>query len=148
MRTLTLLPILTLLLLCGYLGGRIVSTLEQNYQIPPPQISSQDLNQQVARIKIDRILNGILEGKIEGQPARVSVQDQLAATDAEGNFKIDVQAITNLVPIPVPDGMNFVASKKGKKYYSVRSKSGANLSPANRVYFATEEEAINAGYKK
>ncbi|MBT3292769.1 S1 RNA-binding domain-containing protein [Candidatus Peregrinibacteria bacterium] len=42
----------------------------------------------------------------------------------------------------------FVASKSGKKFYSVESAQGKKIKEENRVYFATEEEAEKAGLSK
>jgi hypothetical protein len=41
-----------------------------------------------------------------------------------------------------------VASKKGKKYYSVFSPEGEKLAPDNRIYFKTAADAEAKGYKK
>lgn len=46
----------------------------------------------------------------------------------------------------VPEGMMFVASKDGKKYYSVDAAAGKKIKGDKRVYFATEAEAEEAGY--
>jgi hypothetical protein len=47
----------------------------------------------------------------------------------------------------IPDGMKFVASSKGKKYYPVFSASGNRITPKNRLYFRTAKEAEIAGYR-
>lgn len=46
----------------------------------------------------------------------------------------------------VPEGMNFVASKDGKKFYAVDSAAGKKIKADKRVYFATESDAEEAGY--
>lgn len=46
----------------------------------------------------------------------------------------------------VPEGMHFVASKDGKKYYAVDSAAGKKIKGDKRIYFADEEEAKEAGY--
>jgi len=43
---------------------------------------------------------------------------------------------------------NYVASKRGKRYYSVSCTGAKNLAEANKIYFATEAEAETAGYSK
>ncbi len=48
--------------------------------------------------------------------------------------------------IEVPEGMQFVASKDGKKFYAVDSAAGKKIKAEKRVYFATEAEAEEAGY--
>jgi hypothetical protein len=43
---------------------------------------------------------------------------------------------------------NFVASKRGKKYYSISCTGAKNLLEANKIYFATKAQAEQAGYTK
>jgi len=42
--------------------------------------------------------------------------------------------------------MQFVASKRGKKYYPVRSGEAQRIVPENRVYFESALQAEGAGY--
>jgi hypothetical protein len=42
---------------------------------------------------------------------------------------------------------NFFASSRGKKYYPVGCSAGKSLKMENRIYFATREEAVKAGYE-
>ena len=51
------------------------------------------------------------------------------------------------VSSPAPAGARFVASSKGQVYYLLGCSAGERLSPANRIYFKTEEEAAAAGYR-
>lgn len=48
--------------------------------------------------------------------------------------------------VEVPEGMQFVASKDGKKFYAVDTAAGKKIKVEKRVYFATEAEAEEAGY--
>ena len=67
---------------------------------------------------------------------------------SSGIFALDAQSILhNAVEVVVPDGMQFVASSKGKKYYPVFSSSGNRITPKNRLYFRTAKEAEIAGYR-
>jgi hypothetical protein len=56
----------------------------------------------------------------------------------------------NIPPAPAPgkeaEGMKFVASKQGKKYYPVGSAQAENLKPENRLYFPDAAAAEAAGY--
>jgi hypothetical protein len=45
-------------------------------------------------------------------------------------------------------GKVFFASNRGSKYYSIGCSGGKTLKPENKIYFATEAEAISAGYEK
>lgn len=42
----------------------------------------------------------------------------------------------------------YFASSRGTKYYPFGCSAGKSIKEANRVYFATEEEATKAGYSK
>lgn len=42
----------------------------------------------------------------------------------------------------------WVASSRGSTYYRNDCSGARRLSPANRIYFATEEEARRAGYRR
>ena len=42
---------------------------------------------------------------------------------------------------------SFFASSRGKKYYPVGCSAGNSLKESNRIYFATGEEAVKAGYE-
>jgi hypothetical protein len=54
---------------------------------------------------------------------------------------------TNVItPTSTSEKGNFVASKRGKKYYPVACSAANNLNPANKIYFATVEAALSAGY--
>ena len=51
-------------------------------------------------------------------------------------------------PSAVPNGAMFVASSRGKKYYPIWCSAAKSLSPANKIYFNTEDEATAKGYTK
>ncbi len=43
-------------------------------------------------------------------------------------------------------GKNYFASNRGTKYYSLNCSAGKTIKQENKVYFATADEAIKAGY--
>lgn len=45
------------------------------------------------------------------------------------------------------DDKNYFASSRGSKYYTLGCSAGKSIKMENRVYFATSEEAENAGYE-
>ncbi len=47
-----------------------------------------------------------------------------------------------------PTTGSFVASKRGKKYYSLGCSGVKNLLESNKIYFTTKAEAEQAGYTK
>lgn len=86
----------------------------------------------------------MLHGSIIGS-ARVFIGDEYFVQS--GVFVMDASSLfTNEILLVVPDGAEFVASKRGKKYYPVFSSAGENISPQNRIYFSSEAEAEKSGY--
>ncbi|MBT3292892.1 hypothetical protein HN512_01035 [Candidatus Peregrinibacteria bacterium] len=136
---------ITLAITFGYSVGRIVSV---NLSIKEaPLIVSNKKIPTVPTVHITGIRNGKLNAETFGG-ARLAIKDEIILSNSSGSISVDASSIlTNIVSVQVPDGMHFVASSRGKKYYSVTSAAGKNIVPKNRVYFATEQEAKNAGYK-
>lgn len=59
----------------------------------------------------------------------------------------DVKTSNKVAPSVNTSPKNFFASTRGKKYYPVGCPAGKSLKMENRIYFATREEAQNAGYE-
>ncbi len=144
------LDILTVLSLCimvasiAYVAGRYQGAAILQDQHPLQIID--DVNVHVPVITLDGVTDGVLRGSMNGD-ARLFIQDDMVVPDAEGVFTVPADAFfVNYVRVKVPEGMHFVASTRGSKYYSVTSSQGEGIVPENRVYFATEEEAVAAGY--
>ena len=51
-------------------------------------------------------------------------------------------------PLPIAASMAWVASSRGHTYYRRGCSTANRLSPANLIYFRTEEEAQQAGYRR
>lgn len=137
------------LLLAALCGGLLGATLTAHrVYAPQPVTIKEDIGVDIPVVHIDGILNGTLQGSAEGM-VRISAGEEMVTVDADGRFVIDDRAIlVNRITVQAPPGMRFVASSKGTKYYAVDSSAGQNIVPANRVYFATAEEAEAAGFKK
>lgn len=99
-------------------------------------------------VRIEGIRNGELVGSTLGN-IRLVGRGKIIAIEEDGSFAIrDNALLTNVITIHVPEGMYFVASRRGKKYYPVESASAQNLSIENRVYFPDEISAQKAGYTR
>jgi len=93
------------------------------------------------------IENGELVGAMKGD-VRLFLGDRQVIPDGSGAFRVPAGILkTDIRTVAVPDGMRFVASKKGKRYYSVDAAQAQGLAPKNRIYFYSEEEAKAAGYR-
>jgi len=129
----------------GYLTGRIIDTHIAIASAPPLAVV-QDTRLRVPVIHIEGIRNGFLEGTMSSG-ARLIIGDRYVVPTASGTICIAAAPfLTDHVTVEVPEGMRFVASKYGKKYYSVNSAAGSRLKPENRVYFDTEVEAQKVGF--
>ena len=88
--------------------------------------------------------NGSSGVKIEypkGEPNMVN-NDNNPQTSLKSSNEAGLGSSTNLSST----GKNFFASSKGSKYYSLGCSAGKTIKQENRVYFATGEEAEQAGY--
>ena len=141
-----LLGIVLLAITCGYLLGRLTTI---RFSLPDIPITiTEDTRPILQVLRIDGIRNGMIEGRILGD-ARVFFGDELVLPTASGTFAFPPDVfLKNIVDIVIPSDMQFVASKRGKKYYPVGSSAGEQLVPENRIYFKTEEDAKGAGYVK
>lgn len=135
-----------LILTIGFFSGRIYSALQVRWSAPPIEFIP-DINIRQPVIRLDVLTDGVLEGSVNLPTTRIIVDDTIALINEDKSFELDVSSIQQVKQIVVPAGMKFVASKKGKKYYPVDSKSGSRIKPENRVYFKTAGEAKKAGYK-
>lgn len=139
------LSLLGLVLLVGYLGGRLLTEVS----VPPSTIVDvPDTRPSVSIIRLEGVRDGVLRGTMSGE-VRFFLGDQLVLPTASGALHTVVGSFfDDRIVIAVPNGMRFVASRRGSKYYSVTSQAGADLVPENRMYFRTAADAEAAGYRK
>jgi hypothetical protein len=132
-----------LLFIQGYLVGRIVDV-----RISPSRSIDivVDDRMPVPTVQIDGIRNGYLGGELIGE-VRFFLADTQVFAGSGGVFHVLADDfLRNEVRVIVPAGMQYVASRNGKKYYPVFSAAGERIVPKNRVYFRTAAEAQRAGY--
>ena len=135
-----LLPTLTFSLSFGYLHGRFLSIPSARMSLRP------ETRPPVCTVVLEGIYNGNVEGKVIGAGRLI-----LGKTPVIGSGSFSIPAgtlLSNIITIDIPDGAVFVASKRGKKYYTVDSASATSLSPQNRVYFRSAADAEAAGYTR
>lgn len=100
----------------------------------------------VAAVSVESFRDGALRGTAAG-PVRLFFGDVPVDVSPDGRFAAAVPAFRiEEVSVVVPQGMRFVASKKGKKYYPVESAGGERIVPGNRIYFADTASAEAAGF--
>ncbi len=138
--------IIVLSVLSGYIFGRIIEYTERIKEEPPIEVQEYE-HDQMPLVRFLEFSDNILAGEIIDTNVVLMVRDKLVEIDENNRFEIDVSSIENLIEIVIPKGMNFVASKKGKKFYPVDSAQGKKIKPSNRIYFKTATEALSKGYK-
>jgi hypothetical protein len=136
-----------LVLLLGYFLGTFAMQLEEA-QSPSPVIPlHRDIHRRAPIVHIEEINNGKIVGVV-GTGARLVIGHEVIIPRPDRSFTIDAEPfLVNIIDTPVPPGMQFVASSRGKNYYPISSSAGQKLTPENRIYFRTEVEAERAGYK-
>ena len=142
-----LLPLLSTILLAillGYLLGRLTTL---RFSLPETEISLvDDTRPGIPIVRIEGIRDGLIRGSIQGK-ARLFLGEEYIIPNESGAIAIEPDIfLEDIVTVLIPEGMNFVASKRGKKFYPVFSSQGERIVPKNRLYFKTEGEAENAGY--
>lgn len=139
------LSVLFLCLFCalsGILLGSIVTTKrlqsEHTLSVVPSQVS------RLSTVRIEEV-GSVFTGTASGA-VRLFLGEKPVAIE-HGAFRVTLTKPAQ-PPSLAPAGMRFVASKRGKYYYRVNTAAANGLSESNRVYFGTEEEARQAGFKK
>ncbi len=105
-------------------------------------------NAEVPTVTIDGYRDGALVGTTHR--TRLIVGNTVAVPDGSGAFAIRNSVVSQQTGgvQAAPVGTQFVASKRGKKYYPVGSAGADRLSPANKIYFQSREAAEAAGYTR
>ncbi|PIZ71698.1 hypothetical protein COY07_04425 [Candidatus Peregrinibacteria bacterium CG_4_10_14_0_2_um_filter_43_11] len=147
-RAIAIMLILSIGAISGYTMGFFRGT-----HVTFPEIKSvPDINENVATIKLLSAENGKIKGEIAGQRVRMAYSSENNLELEPGtSFEIPMNEITLSYYYQtrnVPADALFVASKKGKYYYSVFSKSAFGISEENRTYFSSKKEAENQGFKE
>ena len=134
-----------LIFFLGYTLGQFV--MSAKIQDVPLSIV-EDTRQLVPVVDLRGVTDGKLEGMLKGD-VRLFLGNEPVLTNGSGAFKVPADYLfINYVRVTVPEGVQFVASKRGKNYYPVSSSAGEKIIPENRVYFPDARSAENAGFKR
>lgn len=139
---------LTLILggLMGYLLGNFQAAKASFPEITP----IQEVNRAVATVKLMEVGHGNLIGKVEGQKVRMAYNSEQILELAPGDsFEIPLDDVSlNLFYLEhqIPEEARFIASNSGKYFYHILDKRSLSITPKNRVFFSTADQAEKAGY--
>jgi len=140
-------PILLSLMLCMgiCLGGSMGIAAALLWKSNALAFEIAPVSPKVPTVVIEAAPGGKVEGHVSGF-ARLLLGADLVA-EGSGTFVGMMKgSLPVTVEVIVPPGMKYVASKTGKKFYSVTSAMGNRLLPKNRVYFPDAASAKAAGY--
>lgn len=143
--------ILLLIIALIFWLGRLSVQYQIHSELTPIQTISE-INPKIPMIEIVDIQDAKIIGSVNKPEIRIKSGEQVAVPDADNNFELDIQhlgfigARRPVIKVKVPDWARYVASKKGKYFYELDEKSAKNLSVANMIFFASEEDATKAGY--
>lgn len=86
--------------------------------------------------------------KIEGSKTPIRIENAPMDTQVQfpGNTSVKPQNSAQKASLMDEQETQLVASKSGKKYYYPWCSGVQKIAEANRIYFATKEEAVTRGY--
>jgi hypothetical protein len=138
-----------LILSIGLLSGYALGFHRAKVNSFPAIRMVDDVNPKVATIEVLGVKNGELKGKLSGREARILISDQKALELQPGSeFGVPLSDACRTVSQKpsIPEGMNYVASRQGKYFYSVLNEKSWSMAEKNRLFFKTAEEAKKAGF--
>lgn len=95
------------------------------------------------------IENGVLYIAKNNTEIRIKIKNEMFIATDKNNFKIPLTEILPMLKtVPAPEGMFWVASKRGKTYWPLDAPQAFLISVKNRQFYKTEEEAILAGKRR
>jgi len=111
-----------------------------------------EINEKIPMVDITDIKDGKLLGTVNQPDIRLKSGSEVAVPDQDKHFELNISNLGFAAkPDPrlkVPADAKFVASKTGKYFYALDEATAKRLNPLTRVFFTTEEEAVEAGYQK
>ena len=135
-----------LLIACIYTIG-FLSAHAYQATIIDPITAYYDVPEQVPTVHLQGIRNGEVFGTVAGR-ARLVIGNQVLLKHTFTNFSVPAgPLLTHQITIEIPEGMNYIASKRGKKLYPVTSKRVRTIPPQDRLYLATVIEGVEAGFE-
>ncbi|MBI5414460.1 hypothetical protein HZA38_03005 [Candidatus Peregrinibacteria bacterium] len=137
------------LFVLGFSAGTLNEKLKKSKSASGISFSPQ-IHAEIPLFTFEKIENGILYGKHEGQESRFIVgkdEEIFSVHDEEFSFSV-VSILPNLKMIPAPQGMRFVGSSRGSKFWPLDAPEAALITPKNRIFFQSADDAVKKGYKK
>jgi hypothetical protein len=139
---------LNLAFISGFSGGVFALSYYQYLNRDDIQIVPQN-HDKIPLIHFEKIENGTMYGKTGEKEIRFIIGKESIFTSHGGNFDFSVAEILPMLKtLPAPDGSEFVASKRGSRYWALDEPEAFLLSEKNRIFFKNAQEAEDYGYKR
>lgn len=143
---------ISLILSIGLMSGYALGHFRASKKQFPAIKTVTEINPGITTIKFLKVENGKLFGKIDGNKGRLVYSATHILEVGKGEeFTIplgDISLQSYYRAQNIPENVLFMASRKGKYYYSVFDKSAYRIKSENRIYFESETEAEEMGFLK
>ena len=130
----------------GFLGGSLSEKIQQEDQFVHP-VEGVNMGTTVPVFTVSEVSKKGITGYVNGGELRLVGGKEVVVNTGSGEVFLPLgKKQWKDASIVIPPGSQFVASKKGKKLYPIKSTAAQKLSVENRIYFTTEAAGIAAGY--
>ena len=139
-----------LVLAIGLLSGYSLGYYQGARNRFPEIVQVGEVNPGIATMRIEGVREGRLVGSVAGREVRLVLGEKdIRELPIGSSFEIPIVAAgVAEKPISVPPDAQFVASRKGKYYYSLFDSRGMEIVTENRLYFKSAGDAEAQGYQK
>lgn len=141
----TTFTLVVIIIFCvGFLAGNLAERLNVAKK-STIEFVEKNVGEMVPVFIISEVSKSGIRGTATGGEIRLSAGSEVVIASGTGEVFLPLSSGT-WRDATIPNWAQFVASKKGKRAYSVESRSAQNLAPENRIFFRTGDEAQKAGY--
>lgn len=140
--------LITASLIAAFLAGMAAAELLLSWRLShtTPFTLGPDIRPKICTVTVNGVTDGNITGTLAGS-GRVFIGDMQALPGRDGSFSVPAAAfLMQKIHVTIPQGTQFVASKKGTKFYPLQSASAQKIAPENRVYFRSRADAQAAGF--
>lgn len=137
------------ILFLGIFVGIILENFRQSeqkiYNFSHAEISDKN----IPVLTLEQIENGKISGIVSHGELRIILapEDKKISVLKNETFSLDIREILPMLKeVPHPEGTQFVASKRGKKFYPIDSPRAFLITSKNRTFFKDESEAEEKGF--
>ena len=130
----------------GVAIGSVWQSWRDDSSITMPQFNAP-MPPEETILRLDKIINGKLEGQVQGKSIRLQITNNVVEILANGDFSTDIISIMPaLKTVPHPTWAKFVASKRGKYFYALDNIKAQGINYKNRIFFPDRKAAEKLGY--